>query len=66
MAQALKAPNHIGVARQGSHYVITAEFKEGYVVLSVYQTLSKAKRALPGVKRDYLQLRCLEKEGGTS
>jgi hypothetical protein len=62
MAQALKSPNHIGIARQGNHYVITAEFKEGYVVLGVYQTLTKAKRALPSVRRDYLQLRCLEEE----
>jgi hypothetical protein len=59
VAQALK-PNHIGIARQGDFYVITAEFKDGYVVLGVYQTLAKAKRAFPGVRRDYLQLRSFE------
>ena len=57
MAQALK-PNHIGIARQGNCYVITAEFKEGYFILGYYETLAKAKRALPGVKRNFLQ--CLE------
>jgi hypothetical protein len=57
VAQTLK-PNHIGIAREGDWYVITAEFREGYFILGYYETFAKAKRALPGVKRNFLE--CLE------
>lgn len=36
-------------------YCITAEYRDGYVVLGKYKTRAAAKSALPKVKRDYLK-----------
>ena len=50
---------HVGVVTDSKRggYLITAEYRSGYLILGYFKTAEEAKAALPKVARDFRKLR---------